>query len=399
MASTLDELQIWYRGSMRKRADELRAMRPRLAAGNGRARDQARTVGMSLRGSGGTFGFPKISSMSALLETARDADVLRRVEGMISALSGFAAGSAPGEAASGVAPEWLIEAAALRPDAAEPLAEGDGDAWTRVGTAAGLTQSQLAARVGDYLGVDVADGVGEFRSARRLVPEGLARRERVVPIDESASTIVVAASDPTDLNVESELQRMTGRRVVYRVTPPETIDDLLAEVFPAAEAPSDGYVPPPVQDSDRTTAKAEPAVPRVEPAVAREEAPVQRVLVVDDEPDQRLLTRAILEKKGYEVLEAEDGVQALEVFRRSGPFGLVIADLNMPRMDGLELIWELRATEVGAALPIIVVTGEKDRVLESQLLEEGADDYIRKPIEPRLFLARVESTFRRLTNP
>jgi len=267
-----------------------------------------------------------------------------------------------------------------------------------VAAAAGMTQGQLAARVGGYLGVDVADGVGEFRSARRLVLEVLARRERVVPIDEGASTIVVAASDPTDLHVESELQRMTGRRVVYRVTPPDVIDDLLAEVFPAAEAPPAARVVPTAPHSDQAATKVEPAVPRVDPAVAREEAPVQRVLVVDDEPDQRLLTRAILEKKGYEVLEAEDGVHAMEVFRQSGPLGLVIADLNMPRMDGLELIWELRATEAGAALPIIVVTGEKDRGLESQLLEEGADDYIRKPIEPRLFLARVESTFRRHAN-
>ena len=67
----------------------------------------------------------------------------------------------------------------------------------------------------------------------------------------------------------------------------------------------------------------------------------------------------------------------------------------MPRMDGLELIWELRDTSAWKHLPVIVVTGEEDEILETQLLEEGADDYVRKPVDPRLFLARVESTLRR----
>ncbi len=79
----------------------------------------------------------------------------------------------------------------------------------------------------------------------------------------------------------------------------------------------------------------------------------------------------------------------------AGSIGLVVADLNMPRMDGLELIWELRADERRSRLPVIVVTGEVDEILETQLLEEGADDYIRKPLDPRLFLARVEATLRR----
>jgi DNA-binding response OmpR family regulator len=72
-----------------------------------------------------------------------------------------------------------------------------------------------------------------------------------------------------------------------------------------------------------------------------------------------------------------------------------VADLNMPKMDGLELIWELRDLEAQGPLAVIVVTGEVDEVLETQLMEEGADDYIRKPIDPRLFLARVEATIRR----
>lgn len=73
----------------------------------------------------------------------------------------------------------------------------------------------------------------------------------------------------------------------------------------------------------------------------------------------------------------------------------MVADLNMPRMDGLELVWALRDRDATVSLPVIVVTGEPDEILETQLLEEGANDYIRKLLGPRLFLARVESTVRR----
>jgi len=64
-------------------------------------------------------------------------------------------------------------------------------------------------------------------------------------------------------------------------------------------------------------------------------------------------------------------------------------------MDGLEFVWKLRDQKAWATLPVIVVTGEKDEMLEAQLLEEGADDYVRKPVDGRLLLARVESTLRR----
>lgn len=119
------------------------------------------------------------------------------------------------------------------------------------------------------------------------------------------------------------------------------------------------------------------------------------VLVVDDEPSARLLVRALLEKRGFDTVEAADGVEALEVIRQHDHIGLAVVDLNMPRMDGLELIWELRDARAWADLPVIVVTGESDEILETQIMEEGADDYIRKPLDPRLFLARVEATLRR----
>ena len=352
---------------MRGRVEELRGLRSRLADGNHVAEDEARRIGMSLRGSGATFGFPKITAVSGLLETSRDEDVLRRVEGLIVELSRFS-GDAEGDAVS----EWLMRSAGL-PDERALLSTNEHDAWERTALAAGCDVSELASRVADYFGIDVVDPKGRSSGAKRLVPEALSMSARVVPLREDSLTITLASADPTSLETEVELERLTGRRPVFEVGPPALIDALLDEVMggPSTETPlpvSGGATDP----SD------------------------QPVLVVDDEPSARILVRALLEKRGHPVVEAPDGVDALQRLSESGPFSLVLADLNMPRMDGLELVWAIRDAPTLRNLPVIIVTGEKDEILETQLMEEGADDYIRKPIDPRLFVARIESTLRRL---
>jgi len=179
--------------------------------------------------------------------------------------------------------------------------------------------------------------------------------------------------------MELELQRLTSRQPIFAVAPPGALDVALAEIFNTpviSEAPHTAGPVRPTHDKSGTRDK--------------------EILVVDDEPAARLLVRTLLSKRGYRVLEAEDGVAALEVMKSNeGMIGLVVADLNMPEMDGLELMWELRDNAAWGRVPVIIVTGELDEILETQLMEEGADDYIRKPVDPRLFLARVEATIRR----
>jgi DNA-binding response OmpR family regulator len=119
------------------------------------------------------------------------------------------------------------------------------------------------------------------------------------------------------------------------------------------------------------------------------------VLVVDDDPGARLLARRVLEKSGYAVVDASDGLEAIESLRADASIRLVVADLNMPAMDGLELIWHIRDDEQRSHIPIIVLTGETDELLEAKLIEEGADDYLSKPFDPRMFVARVGATIRR----
>jgi two-component system, OmpR family, alkaline phosphatase synthesis response regulator PhoP len=119
----------------------------------------------------------------------------------------------------------------------------------------------------------------------------------------------------------------------------------------------------------------------------------KRVLVVDDEEDIVALLRYNLEKEGYEVSTALDGERALE--EADGPVDLIVLDVMMPGLDGFEVCRRLRSTPRHASTPIMFLTaraGEFDQVLG---LELGADDYIQKPISPRVFVARVRSILRR----
>lgn len=121
------------------------------------------------------------------------------------------------------------------------------------------------------------------------------------------------------------------------------------------------------------------------------------VLVVDDEPTVRTLVRALLEMEGCRVLEAVDGVEALEFLEGADERpALVILDLQMPRMDGEELLRNLRASPPAADVPVIVLTSATDTETEVRLVEAGADDFVRKPMDPRLFVTRVRAVLRRV---
>ena len=118
------------------------------------------------------------------------------------------------------------------------------------------------------------------------------------------------------------------------------------------------------------------------------------ILVVEDEQDIRELVRFHLEQEGYAVLEADSGEQALTRIASERP-ALVVLDLMLPGVDGLEVCRRLRAAETTRALPVVMLTAkaaEVDRVLG---LELGADDYVSKPFSPRELLARVRAVLRR----
>jgi DNA-binding response OmpR family regulator len=116
-----------------------------------------------------------------------------------------------------------------------------------------------------------------------------------------------------------------------------------------------------------------------------------RILLVDDEqPVQRLLSYP-LEKEGYEVVPARDGQEALESFEE-GQFDLVVLDIMLPKMDGLEVCRRLRAK---SSVPIIMLTAKAEEIDKVIGLELGADDYITKPFSIREFRSRVRAALRR----
>jgi type IV pilus assembly protein PilB len=120
-----------------------------------------------------------------------------------------------------------------------------------------------------------------------------------------------------------------------------------------------------------------------------------RVLAVDDEPITRMLMKLLLEKNQFEVLEATNGLQAIEIATREHP-DLLLIDLNMPEMDGYEAIGKLRRNLSLATMPIVVITSEEGPGVERRVLQLGADDYIVKPFDPDILLSRVQAVFRRL---
>jgi type IV pilus assembly protein PilB len=121
-----------------------------------------------------------------------------------------------------------------------------------------------------------------------------------------------------------------------------------------------------------------------------------RVLVTDDEPITRMLVKLLLERENFEVLEAMNGRQAVEIATRERP-DLLIVDLNMPEMDGYEAIARLRRDISMATLPIMVLTSEEGPGVERRVLDLGADDYVVKPFDPAVLLSRVNGVFRRLS--
>ena len=117
-----------------------------------------------------------------------------------------------------------------------------------------------------------------------------------------------------------------------------------------------------------------------------------KVLVVDDESRMRKLVRDFLVKKGYEVLEAADGEEALDLFYADTKIALIILDVMMPKMNGWEVCKEIRQT---SKVPIIMLTAKCDESDELIGFELGVDEYVTKPFSPKILVARAEAILRR----
>ena len=117
-----------------------------------------------------------------------------------------------------------------------------------------------------------------------------------------------------------------------------------------------------------------------------------KILVVDDESRMRKLVSDFLTRKGYAVIEAADGVEAVDTFMENKDIALIILDVMMPEMDGWQVCREIRRV---SNIPIIMLTAKGETFDKVLGLELGADDYMVKPFEPKELLARVKAVLRR----
>ncbi len=120
-----------------------------------------------------------------------------------------------------------------------------------------------------------------------------------------------------------------------------------------------------------------------------------KILVVDDEERMRKLVKDFLTRKQYEVIEAADGEEAIQLFVEHNDFDLIILDVMMPKMDGWEVCREIRRI---SKVPIIMLTAKGEESDELLGFELGVDEYISKPFSPRILVARVDALLRRTNN-
>lgn len=374
--------------------------------------------------------------------------------------------------------------------------------------ALGVSESDSYAALAAAAGVDVI-ALGEVRSsdlAVRLVPERLARRHSIVPLQVDNRVLTYATCLPFNLEGESDLAFASGRRTTFKVATRSSVAAALDAAYPkvqpldalterirtkngvsASATSASGAAASPViemchqiiadaldakagevhiecgaggstiryrvgatltppleafQDisdrfkimarvgtavknrpqngafhvtvngrladvrlSTRPTSNGEAIVMRIIDASAGPVRPAAgvpsrkhgrlSVLVTDDDAIARMLMKLLLERERYQVIEAANGQEAVEIAMREHP-SLVLIDLNMPIMDGYEAIGSLRREFPLSALPIIVITSQEGDSVERRVLELGADDYLIKPFEPAVLMARVNAVFRRL---
>ena len=117
-----------------------------------------------------------------------------------------------------------------------------------------------------------------------------------------------------------------------------------------------------------------------------------KILVVDEEARMRKLVKDFLTIKGYQVIEAGDGEEAVEIFFQQKDIALILLDVMMPKMDGWEVLKTIR---LHSKVPIIMLTARGEERDELQGFDLGVDEYISKPFSPKILVARVEAILRR----
>jgi CheY-like chemotaxis protein len=129
--------------------------------------------------------------------------------------------------------------------------------------------------------------------------------------------------------------------------------------------------------------------------LVEDEDSTPKVMVVDDDGAVRVVVKALLEREGWRVTDLADGAEAVKRLESDPDFSMIVLDLGLPGLDGREVLRRIRGSVRTSAIPVVVLTGSEDPDAETELLREGADDYVRKPLDPAKFVARAVATLRR----
>ncbi len=219
----------------------------------------------------------------------------------------------------------------------------------------------------------------------------------------------IAAGEPADRIAEgarrSGMKSLWDSGLAHVVRGESTLDELMRVV----DVPTEEEAPAPAAAPGRRSGSAEALRFTAEPVSTHfdllEEAapprpsgphgqPASKVLLVDDEDSLRKVMKDLLERDGYIVTEARDGVQALDQVDRVGP-DIIVLDLNLPGLDGYGVLSHLRSRPATAGIPVIVLTAKGDEDNEVRVFELGADDFLTKPFRARALSARLEAVLGR----
>jgi CheY-like chemotaxis protein len=245
-------------------------------------------------------------------------------------------------------------------------------AWSLTALTAGIDEDARAGLVAAHYRLEVADLSAQDPHAHKLLPARVARKLQAVPLRYTDRGLWVATADPVAMEAERVIAHVSGRVVHFEVAPPAPVASAVDAAYP-------------------TTGELRHEIP----PLSREAKGGPRVLVVDDDADMRALLRKALEAAGFRVAEAPDGPEAVALLEGDDPFDLVTLDLLMEKMHGIQVLRIIRGRVSLAHIPVVVATGSDDPVVEMELFEAGADDFIVKPVDPPRFILRVQAVLRR----
>lgn len=295
---------------------------------------------------------------------------------------------------AGASIHWLVGAAerAGLGDASASACVPEMDisaAWATVGEFLDVGPQELLNAVVAVFGFPAADFEAAEAEARSLLPFRAARAHLVAPLRSTDRNLVVATADPVNVDLEQEVAFLSGRRTVFEVATPGQIREALATPWGAGR--DQAALRLVETDEAPQSSEADSS------GDSRQEATFGKghILVVDDDPVGRLLIRTALEQRGFEVSEADDGSTAQPLLESATHFDLLLLDLMMEHVDGKTVLRKVRGDRSRESLPVVILTGSQNPEDERELLRIGADDYLRKPVDPAQLILRIEAALNR----